>query len=185
MQSVLEGMCNKVEYGSKYPQKMAGQLEECSDSKRMQIVLNGRTCKYNFGGIRFHMILQSCEFSHGLCLNNFLPIWFIGNQIDHAPLFRYINLYNEVYCLVRGRKVLGYMKYFMSSVKRVVEAVGIWTEDNLDMKRVNSLYTMVSVRSNFKINKRFDSLSWSSVVRDFYTRRGYVMGELNEEQEQS
>ena len=31
MQSVLEGMCNKVEYGSKYPQKMAGQLEEFSD----------------------------------------------------------------------------------------------------------------------------------------------------------
>ena len=54
---------------------------------------------------------------------------------------------------------------------------------NWDMKRVNSLYTMVSGRFIFKINNRFDSLSWSSVFRDFYTRRGYIIGELNEEQE--
>ena len=54
----------------------------------------------------------------------------------------------------------------------------------LDVKIVNSIYTVVSGRSNLKINKRFDSLSWSSVVRDLYTRRGYIIGELNEEQEQ-
>ena len=35
------------------------------------------------------------------------------------------------------------------------------------MKRVNSLYAMVSGGFNFKINKRFDSLSWSSFFRDF------------------
>ena len=68
--------------------------------------------------------------------------------------------------MVRGSKMLGYMKYFMRSVKRASDAVGIWTEENLDVKRVNSLYTMVSRRSNFKINKWFDSLGWSSVVRD-------------------
>ena len=45
------------------------------------------------------------------------------------------------------------------------------------MKIVNSLYTMVSIRFNFKTNKRFDSLSWSSVVKDLYTRRGYIIGE--------
>ena len=44
---------------------------------------------------------------------------------------------------------------------------------------------MVSGRFNFKVNKRFDLLSWSLVVRDLYTRRGYIIGELNEEQEQS
>ena len=44
---------------------------------------------------------------------------------------------------------------------------------------------MISGRFDFKINKRFDSLSWSSVVRDLYTRRGYIIGELNEEQEQA
>ena len=53
------------------------------------------------------------------------------------------------------------------------------------MKRVNSLYTIVSRELSFKINKRFDSFSWSSVVRNLYTRRGYVIGELNEEQEQA
>ena len=37
----------------------------------------------------------------------------------------------------------------------------------------------------FKINKWFDSLSWSSVVKDFYSKRGYITGELNEEQEQA
>ena len=42
---------------------------------------------------------------------------------------------------------------------------------------------MVSGGFNFKVNKRFDSLIWSLVVRYFYTRRGYIIGELNEEQE--
>ena len=35
MQSVLEEMWNKVEYDLKDPRKMAGQLEECSDSEEM------------------------------------------------------------------------------------------------------------------------------------------------------
>ena len=74
------------------------------------------------------------------------------------------------------------MKDLMISVKLAAEVVGIWTEENWDVKRVNSLYTIVSGRFNFKINKRCDSLIWSSVVRDFYTRRGYMIGELNEEQ---
>ena len=77
------------------------------------------------------------------------------------------------------------MKYLMRSIKRVSETVGIWTEDIWDVKRVNSLYTMVSGGFNFKVNKRFDSLSWSLVFRDLYTRRGYIIGELNEEQEQA
>ena len=72
----------------------------------------------------------------------------------------------------------------MSSVKQAAETVGIWTEDNRDVKRVNSLYTMVSGRLNFKINKWFDSLIWSSDVRYFYTRRDCIIGELNEKQEQ-
>ena len=57
--------------------------------------------------------------------------------------------------------MLGVMKYLMRSVKRAEEVVGIWTEDNWDLKRVNSLYTMVYGGFNFKRNKMFDSLSWS------------------------
>ena len=49
MQLVLEGMWNKVEYALKDSQKMAGQLEECSDSKVRQSVLIGRSLKYHFG----------------------------------------------------------------------------------------------------------------------------------------
>ena len=77
------------------------------------------------------------------------------------------------------------MKYLMRSVKQAADAVGIWTEENRDVKRVNSLYNMVYGRFNFKRNKRFDSLSWSSALRDLYTRRGFIIGELNEEQEQA
>ena len=62
--------------------------------------------------------------------------------------------------MVRGRKVLGDMKSLMRPVKQSAEAVVIWTEENCDVKRVNLLYTMVSGRLVFKINKRFDSLSW-------------------------
>ena len=68
------------------------------------------------------------------------------------------------------------MKYLMRSIKGAPEAVGIWTEGNWDMNIVNSLYTMVSGRFNIKINKSFDSLSCSSVVRDLYTRRGCIIG---------
>ena len=73
----------------------------------------------------------------------------------------------------------------MRSVKRASEAVGIWTEENSDMKRVNSLYTMVYGRLNYKRNKRFESLSWSSVVRYLYKRRGYIIGKISWEQEQA
>ena len=66
--------------------------------------------------------------------------------------------------------MLGDMKYLMTSVKQAAEVIGIWTEENWDMKRVIPLYTMVSGRFNFKRNKRFDSLSWSSFVKDLYTR---------------
>ena len=131
------------------------------------------------------MLPQSYTFSHGLFLNNFLQVLFICNQRDQVPPFRYINQADKVSHLVIVMKVLGDMKYLMRSVKQSADAVGIWTEENRDVKRVNSLYTMVSGRFNFKINKRFDSLSWSSAVRDFYTRRDCIIGELNEEQEQA
>ena len=62
---------------------------------------------------------------------------------------------------VRTTKVLGDKKYLLNSVKQVEEALGIWTEEKWDVKRVNSLYTMVSMSFNFRINKRFGSLSWS------------------------
>ena len=103
------------------------------------------------------MLHQSYTFSLGFCLNNFLQFWSIGNQRDQVPLFRYINQADRVYRFVRGWKVIGDMKYLMRSVKRAAEAVSIWTEDNWDVKRVNSLYTMVSGGLNFKMNKRFNS----------------------------
>ena len=131
------------------------------------------------------MLPQSYTFSHGLCLNNFFQFWFIGNQRDQVPLFRYINRDDEVYHSVIGRKVLGDKKYLMRLAKRAVGAVGSWTGDNWDLKRVNSLYTMVFGRFNFKINKRFDSLSCSLVFRVFYTRWGHIVGELNEERDQA
>ena len=131
------------------------------------------------------MLPQSYTFSHGLCLNNFLQVLLICNQRYQVPPFRYINQYDKVSHLVIVMKVLGDMKYLMRSVKQAAGAVGIWTEDNRDVKRVNSLYTMVSGRFNFKLNKWFDSLSWSSDVRDFYTRSCCIIGELNEEQEQA
>ena len=124
-------------------------------------------------------------FYHIFCLNNFLQVWCICNKIYEVPLFRYINCSDKFSCLVRGSKVLGDMQYLTGSVKWAAEAVVIWTEGNWDEKRVNSLYTMVSSKFNFKRNKIFDSLIWSSVGRDFYTRRGYIIGELNEEQEQA
>ena len=121
------------------------------------------------------MLPQSYEFSHVLCLNNFLQVLLIGYERYQGPLLRYINWGGELSDLVMGKKVLWDMKYLMSSVKQAVEAVGIWTEDNWDVKRVNSLYTMISGWFNLKINKRFYSFIWPSVVRGFYTRRGDII----------
>ena len=96
-------MWNKVEYALKDSQKLAGQLEECSYSKGMKNVLNGRTFKYHFLEGRFHMLPQSYKFYHGLCLNNFLQVLSIGNQRDQVPPFRYINPDDEV-------SIFGYRK---------------------------------------------------------------------------
>ena len=130
-------------------------------------MLNGSNFKYYFWADRFHMIPHYYKQIHGLFLNNFLQLWLIGKQIYQVPPFIYINQDDEVYYLARGSKVLWDIKYSMSSVKLSMKEVGIWTEENWGTKRVNSLYTMVSGRLNFKINKRFGSLSWSSVVRSF------------------
>ena len=85
----------------------------------------------------------------------------MGNQRYQAHPLRYFNQANEVYHLFIERKVLGDMKYLMRSVKQGKETVGILTEENCDVKIVNSLYTMVYGRINFKRNNRFDSLRWS------------------------
>ena len=100
-----------------------------------------------------------------------------SNYFCYVPdnkIERYILGWNP--SLVRGEKVLGDIKYLMRSVKRAAEALVIWTEYNWDVRRVNSLYNMVYGRFNFKINKRFDSLIWSSVVRYFDKMRGYIIG---------
>ena len=102
------------------------------------------------------MLPQFYTFYHCLCLNNFLQVLLLGNLRYQVTLFRYINQTSGVSRLVRGRKVTGDRKYLMRLVKRAAEMVGICTEDNRDVKRVNSLYTMVSRRLNFKRNKSFD-----------------------------
>ena len=67
------------------------------------------------------------------------------------------------------------MKYLINPVKRAAGVVGNWTEKKWGAKRVDLLYTMVSGSFNFIRNKSFDSFSWSSVVRDVYTRRGCII----------
>ena len=131
------------------------------------------------------MLPQSYKISHSLCLINFLQGWLIGDQKYQDPPFRYINQAYEVSHFFRGNKVLGDMKYLMISVKQAAVVVVIVTAENLDVKRVNSLHTMISGRFNFKRKNMFDSLSWSSFVRDLYISKVCIFGELNEEQEQA
>ena len=86
MQSLLEGMCNKAEYGLKDSRKAAGQLKEFSNSKVMLNVLNRSNFIYHFCGGKFHMLPQSYKFSLGHCLNNSPQIWLKVNQRDQVPL---------------------------------------------------------------------------------------------------
>ena len=48
IQKLFEGMWNKIKYALKDSQKLAGQLEECYDSKGIQSVLIGRAFKSNY-----------------------------------------------------------------------------------------------------------------------------------------
>ena len=91
IQLLLEVTWNNIGYDLKYKRIAAGQLEECSDSKVMQSLLNVRTFQYHFGGGRFHMLPQSYKFSQGLFLDTFLQVLFIGNQRYQVTLFVYIN----------------------------------------------------------------------------------------------
>ena len=72
------------------------------------------------------MLPKSYTFSHSLYFDNFLKVWLIGNQRDQVPPFRYINRADDVSHLVRGRIVLGDMKYLMRSFKGSAKSVGIW-----------------------------------------------------------
>ena len=85
----------------------------------------------------------------------------IGNQRYQVTPFVYINQADKVSHLVRRRKVIKDMEYLTRSFKRGAEAIGIRTEENWNVKRMNLLYIVVHGGFNFKINKRFDSLTWS------------------------
>ena len=71
------------------------------------------------------MLPQSSKFSHSLCLNNFLQVLLIGNQIYQVPQFRYINRGDEVSHLVRVRKVLGSCLLKSSRGPNSIDFVGI------------------------------------------------------------
>ena len=62
MQSLLERIRNKVEYGLKDSKKVACQLEESSYSKRMKNVLNGRTLNIILGEVGFICFLSPINF---------------------------------------------------------------------------------------------------------------------------
>ena len=100
------------------------------------------------------MLPHSYKFYHVLRLNNLLQVFLTRNQRDQVTPFIYINWDNEVSNLVRGGRFLGDMKYLIKSIKRAAEAVGIWTEENWYVNRMNLMYTMVSGKFNIKKRRR-------------------------------
>ena len=62
------------------------------------------------------MLPQSNTFSHGHCLNSFLRVLLIGNQIDQVIPLKCIDQEDKLSHFVRIVKMLGDMKYFMRSV---------------------------------------------------------------------
>ena len=80
MHSLLDLLWTKVECALKDSRKYPGQLEECSYSKGMKSLFNGRDFKYHFGGGRFHMLPHPYKFSHGLFFNNLFQVCLIGYQ---------------------------------------------------------------------------------------------------------
>ena len=100
------------------------------------------------------MLPQYYKISHGIFLNNLLQVWLIGNKRYQVPPFRYIDWDIAASPLVRGVKVLGNMKYLMRSFNLAAEGLVFWTEENWDVKRVNSLFTMVYLNCSFKLVRK-------------------------------
>ena len=53
---------NKVEHALKDSKELTGKSEECSDSKGIKSVLNGRAFKYSFGEVGFVCFLNPVKF---------------------------------------------------------------------------------------------------------------------------
>ena len=60
----------------------------------------------------------------------------MGNQKHQVTPLRYINRADEVSRFVRGSTGIKDVEYLMRSVKLEAEAVGIWTEENWNVKRI-------------------------------------------------
>ena len=85
-------------------------------------------------GGRLHILPQTYKFYYDLCLNNLPQVLLIGNQRDQVTSFRCINQADDVHHFFIGRKVLRDMKHLMKPVKQEAEEVGIWTEEDWDVK---------------------------------------------------
>ena len=138
----------------------------------------------HFWGQKFHMLPQHWRIPQGMNLKAFFHLWFIGSVSEGVPPFALIKNGKELeHFSKRGRKVLAEMKYIVVNAVRAVEQQNqshllvndIWS---WDVPRVNAFYHAVKDRFKFNNHNRdMEGLSWLTIVRNLYKRKGRLLGE--------
>ena len=81
--------------------------------------------------------------------------------------------------LKRGRQVYKDMTFLMEHFERIAKVVGMWPMNNNDWNgdRINAIYNVIGTRFNVRHSKRFHSLTYTTVAKNLWIRKGKVLGE--------
>ena len=142
-----------------------------------------RPTLHHWGG-RLHMLPENWHMPKGMNLKAFFHLWFLGSATEGVPPFALIKDGKELdHFTKRGRKVLADMKYLVTKAVRAVEnqnQAHLLVDDlwSWDVPRVNAFYHAVKDRFKFyNHNRSMEGLSWLTLVRNLYKRKGALMGE--------
>ena len=134
-------------------------------------------------GGKLHRLPQHWQIPRGMNLKALFHLWYMGSVADGVPPFSTIINTKEFEHLKRGKTIYGDMKYLMKSATRAVvqqrqenlleEDAYQWTAD-----KVNRFYSAVVDRYRFcKHNRDMQGLSWMTIARNLYKRKGALLGE--------
>ena len=136
---------------------------------------------------QYHMLPQGWEYPRGMNLKAVFHLYLIGNRVHKVPPFAIIKNCKDVKHLKRGRKTLDGMRYLMKHAKRGLELDGrgdLYMDDVWDwnVTKVNAFYSAVLCKFKYgKHNRDFEGLSWLTLLRDLYNRKGKLFGEVEGE----
>jgi hypothetical protein len=124
-----------------------------------------------------HYLPQSFEFPRGMNLKAMMSLFLVGMPEQQVPPLRILNGSFDVMHLKRGKQQLADMRFLMKTVETEAKAVDptLWVRRSLgeqwDIEKVNNVYYAVWRTLDVKKQRRFHSISWSTIVRNLYFKK--------------